>query len=102
MNGINPVRLDLNAARYSSAVARSKVSPVEESSTATEADKKKQQLRIQSNNEFNSRKHQPAKRPEVFLSDSKFYRANLLNEIVNKMSGLEEGPSPGHYIEYYA
>ncbi|MBL1140583.1 MAG: hypothetical protein HND53_00960 [Proteobacteria bacterium] len=102
MNGINSIRLDLNTARYSSAVARGKVSAIEKIDTATEANKKKQQLRTRLSDESNSKQNQFAKRPELLLSDSKFYRANLLNDIVNKMSGLEEGTSPGHYVEYYA
>ncbi|MEM6998887.1 MAG: hypothetical protein AAF419_03495 [Pseudomonadota bacterium] len=36
------------------------------------------------------------------LSDDKYFRANLLNQIVNKMSGLEAVTIRGQYVEYFA
>lgn len=103
MNGINSIRLDLNTAKYHSASARKKIPPVEELKNATETDKKKQ-FKTQLTNEFDSRKNHSQEHSELILSSSnnKLYRANLLNEIVNKMSGLENRPSPGQYVEYYA
>lgn len=101
MNGINSIRLDANTARYNTTASRKKVSPVEELKTTTEADKKKH-FKTELNKEFNSRRNQSENNSELLLSDSKYYRANLLNEIVNKMSGLEDRTSPGHYVEYYA
>ena len=102
MNGINSIRLDVNTARYdAAATSKKRVVPLAAIETATEADKKKQ-FKTDLNNEFNSRKEQSNKRSELLLSDSKYYRANLLNEIVNKMSGLEKSASPGQYVEYYA
>lgn len=77
------------------------MSSLVEIKTATEADKKKQ-FKTEFNNQFNSRKNQSNSRSELLLSDSKYYRANLLSEIVNKMSGLDDRIHPGHFVEYYA
>ena len=103
MNGISSIRLDLNTAKYYSASAKNKVTPAEEVKNSTEAEKKKQ-FKTQLINEFDSRKNPSQKKSELILSnsDNRFYRANLLNEIVNKMSGLENKPDRGIYIEYYA
>jgi len=102
LNGINSIRLDVNAARSAYAAASKKrVSPVEKLQTATESDKKKQ-FKTELNNEFSSKKNQSNSRSELLLSDSKYYRANLLSEIVNKMSGLEDRTKPGYFVEYFA
>ncbi len=102
MNGINSIRLDINTVKYnSSAGAQKKVIPLTELKSSTEADRKKP-FKIELNNEFDSSKDQSNNRSELLFSDRKYYRANLLNEIVNKMSGLEQRTKPGHYVEYYA
>ena len=36
------------------------------------------------------------------LTDKKYFRANLLNQIVNKMSGHETVTLRGQYVEYFA
>lgn len=101
MNGINSIRLDINTSRYDSVSAKKRVVPVVEVESSTEADKKKT-YRSDFNNEFSSRRESSERRPELLISDGKNYRADLLNDIVNKMSGLEERPSPGQFVEYYA
>ena len=103
MNGINSIRLDINTAKYYSTSAKNRVTPVEEVKNSTEAEKKKQ-FKTQLINEFDSGKNPSQKKSELILSnsDNRFYRANLLHEIVNKMSGLENKPDRGQYIEYYA
>ena len=102
MNALNTIRLDLNTARYQSAVAKKKVAPVEVLKNSTETDKKRQ-FKPQLIKDFDSRKNS-SQQSNLIISnmDDKFYRANLLNQIVNKMSGLENSVSPGQYIEYYA
>jgi len=100
LNGINSIRLDVNTARYDSA-ARKRISSLADIKTTTEAEKKKQ-FRIEVNNEFHSRKNPSNGRAELLLSDPKYYRSNLLSEIYNKMSGVEERTYPGHFVEYYA
>ena len=102
MNALNTIRLDLNTARYQSAVAKKKVAPVEILKNSTETDKKSG-FKPQLVNDFDPRK-KSSQQSNLIISntDDKFYRANLLNEIVNKMSGLENRASPGQYIEYYA
>lgn len=102
MNVVNTIRLDLNTARYQSVIAKKKVPAVEVSKDSTETVKKRQ-FKSQLINDFDSRKN-PSQQSNLITSDTdnKFYRANLLNEIVNKMSGLENNASPGQYIEYYA
>lgn len=102
MNAINTIRLDLNTARYQSAVANKKVQPVEVLKSSTETDKKRQ-FKSQLINDFDSRKNS-RQQSNLIISNTnnKFYRAYLLNEIVNKMGGLENNASPGQYIEYYA
>ncbi|HIF52304.1 MAG TPA: hypothetical protein EYQ42_12395 [Thiotrichaceae bacterium] len=101
MNGINSVRLDINTARHGSAAPRKRVNSVEDLKSVIESEKKKQ-FKTQMNNEFDSRKILAKSRTDLLLSDQKYYRANLLGEIVNKMSGAENRTSPGHYVEYYA
>ncbi len=102
MNGINSIRLNVNTARYDSAAASKKrIVALNALETATEADKKKQ-FKTELNNEFNSRRNQSESNSQLLLSDSKYYRANLLNEIVNKMSGVENHTRPGHFVEYFA
>ncbi|GEM_PF-6477230 len=102
MNGINAIRLDNNTARYDPAAAgRKRITPLVELKTTTESDKKKQ-LKTELTNGFNSGKKQSNIPPELLLPDRQYYRANLLNEIVNKMSGFDERIEPGQYIEYYA
>ncbi len=101
MNGINSIRLDVNCLRYDSATAKKRIVPVSTVESSTEADKKKT-FKTEFYNDLNSRKEQSEQRSQLLLSDSKYYRANLLNEIVNKMSGLEERSSPGQIVEYYA
>jgi hypothetical protein len=91
----------MNTSRYDSAAARKKVPPIVELKTTTESDKKKQ-FKTELNNEFNSRRNPSTNHSELLLSDSKYYRANLLSEIVNKMSGEDNRITPGHYVEYYA
>lgn len=100
MNGISFYKLDLNAAKYQSATAKKQVPPVEELKNSTETEKKKE-FKTQLITEFDS--HKESKNPVIILSenDIKNYRANLLNDIVNKMSGLEDNSSPGQYIEYF-
>lgn len=102
MNAVNTIRLDLNTARYQSAVAKKKVAPVEVLKSATENDKKRQ-FKSQLTNDFDSSK-KASQQSNLIISnkDNKLYSANLLNEIVNIMSGLEKNASPGQYIEYYA
>ncbi len=102
MNAINTIRLDLNTARYQSAVAKKKVLPVEVLKSSTGNDKKRQ-FKSQLINDFDSHKNS-SDQSNLIISNTnnKFYKANLLNEIVNKMSGLENNPSPGQYVEYYA
>jgi hypothetical protein len=96
------MRLDVNTARYDFAAgARKRVSPLAELKTTTEADKKKQ-FKTELNNKFNSRKDPAKGHAELLLSNSKYYRTSLLSEIYNKMSGVEEGTDPGHFVEYYA
>lgn len=101
MNGINSIRFDVNTARYAAASSRNKILPVGELKSATETDKKKQYIKPLNNN-LDSNQKQSEATSELLLSDGKYYRANLLNEIVNKMSGIEPRHSPGHLVEYYA
>jgi hypothetical protein len=102
LNGINSIRPDVNIARYDSAAASKKrVVPLAALETATEADKRKQ-FKTELNNEFSSRRYHSESNSQLLLSDSKYYRANLLNEIVNKMSGIENHTRPGHFVEYFA
>ncbi len=101
MNGINSIRLDINTARYDPVAARKRVAALVELKTTTESDKKKQ-FNTELTNGFSSRKNQSNNPSELLLSDSKFYRTNLLNEIVNKMSGIDDRTEPGQYVEYYA
>jgi hypothetical protein len=100
LNGINTIRLDVHT-RYDSASNRRRIPPLEGLKSATDADKKKQ-FKTEISNEFNSRKNQSNNHPEIIFSDSKYYRTNLLSEIYNKMSGLENRTNPGHFVEYYA
>lgn len=101
MNGINSIRLDLNAARYQSASANKKIPPVDEVKNFTETEKKKQ-FNTQEIIEYEPRK-EPQRQPVLIISDNdnNYYRAGLLNEIVDKMSGLEQNTSPGQYVEYF-
>lgn len=101
MNAINSIRLDVNTARYDAASSRKRVAPVGELKSATDADKKRQ-FKTELKNEFSSNKNQSNGRSELLLSDRKYYRANLLSEIVDKMSGLEQRSKPGQYVEYFA
>jgi hypothetical protein len=101
LNGINSIRLDANTARYDFATARKRVAPLVELKTTTESDKKKQ-FKTELNNELGSSKKQSNNYSELLLSDRKYYRANLLSEIVNKMSGLDNRIKPGQFVEYYA
>lgn len=91
----------MNTARYAAASTRNKISPVGELKSATETDKKKQYIKPLNNN-LNSNQKQSGATSELLLSDGKYYRANLLKEIVNKMSGIEPRHFPGHLVEYYA
>lgn len=101
MNGINSIRFDVNTTRYTAASSRRIILPVDELKSGTETDKKKQYTKpLNSNLESNHK--QSGATSELLLSDSKYYRANLLNEIVNKMSGIEPRHFPGHLVEYYA
>lgn len=78
-----------------------RIVPVGESRTATETDKKKQ-FKTELDNSFGSNQEQSNTNSERLLSDRKYYRAHLLNEIVNKMSGVEPRVHPGQVVEYYA
>jgi hypothetical protein len=104
LNGLSPIRLDINASRYPSVVnpSNKRVAPVSELKTATEADKKKQYNNIEFENGSDPKRNQSNTRQHLLLSDGKYYRANLLSEIVNKMSGLDIPTSRGQYVEYYA
>ena len=103
MNGINSIRLDLNTARYNSATAKKRVSHIDELKNSTETDKKKQDKKqIIKEFELQSNTSQGKEAIVIAKADNMTYRASLLNEIVNKMSGLEKTASPGQYIEYYA
>jgi hypothetical protein len=101
LNGINSIRLDINTTRYDVARSRKSIVPVGELKSATEADKKKQFIKRLDNNLDLNQQHSNTY-SELLSSDSKYYRANLLNEIVNKMSGIEPRHYPGHIVEYYA
>ncbi len=101
MNGINSIRFDINTTRYDVARSRKSIVPVDELKSATEADKKKQFIKRFGNN-LDSKQQHSNLFPEHLLSDGKYYRANLLNEIVKKMSGIEPRHYPGHIVEYYA
>ena len=101
MTGINSIRSDINTTRYDAARSRKSIVPVGELKSATEADKKKQFIKPLDNN-LDSKQQQSNLYPEHLLSNGKYYRANLLNEIVNKMSGIEPRHYPGHIVEYYA
>ncbi len=101
MNGINSIRFDVNSARYADASSRKKILPVGELKSAIETGKKKQNIKPLNNNLESNQKRSHAT-SGLLLSDSKHYRANLLNEIVNKMSGIEPRHFPGQLIEYYA
>ena len=101
MNGINSIRIDVNSERYAAAIPRQNIQPVGELKSATETDKKKEFIKPLNNNQDSNQKQSNAI-AALLLSDSKYYRANLLNEIVNKMSGIEPRHYPGHLVEYYA
>ena len=101
MNGINSIRFDVNTARHAAASPRQKILPVGELKSATETDKKNQFIKPLHNNQDSNKKQSNAT-AELLLSDGKYYRANLLNEIVDKMSGIEPRHYPGHLVEYYA
>ena len=102
MNGISPIRLSLDTVKYqSSSAGTKKVEPIRELETSTEANKKKQ-FEADLNNGFGSSANISNKKSELLLSDRKYFQANLLGEIVNKMSGLEQRTKPGQYIEYFA
>lgn len=101
MTGINAIRFDVNTSRYDVANSRKRIPPVDESKSATETDKEKQFIKFLDDNFDSNQKHSNST-SELLLSDGKYYRANLLNEIVNKMSGIEPRHYPGHIIEYYA
>ncbi len=101
LNGINSIRLGINTASYDHAASRKRIPQLTELKSSTEADKKKQ-FKTELSNEFDSRKNQPNTPSVVLLPDSKLYRSNLLSEIYNKMSGMENSTNLGHYVEYYA
>ncbi len=102
MNGISSIRLDVNTARHDPAAARKRVAPfIIELKTTTESDKKKQ-FKTELSNGFNSRKNQSNRPSELLLSDRQYYRTNLLSEIYDKMSGIDNRIDRGQYIEYYA
>jgi len=101
LNGISQIRLDVNTARYDTTAPRKRITPVGESKTATETDKKKQ-FKTELDNHFNPNQNQSNTYFEFLLSDCKYYRTNLLSEIYNKMSGAEPRFHPGHFVEYYA
>ncbi len=100
LNGINSIRLGINTASYDHAASRKRIPQLTELKSSTEADKKKQ-FKTELNNEFNPN-NQSQNRSELIISDRKFYRTNLLSEIYNKMSGMENSTNLGHYVEYYA
>ena len=102
MNSIHTIRLDLNAAKYHSATAKQRVTQVESVNTSTETDKKKQN-KTQYIRDYEPQKEivrtEANRKPNI---SSYNYRANLLNEIVDKMNGLEKKSSPGQFVEFYA
>ena len=104
MNGINAIRLDINSTRFDVNSTRKRIEPVNESSSATDANKKKQLKTVASEkyNDFNSNQHQAETYSELLLLNKKHFRPDLLSEIYNKMSGVEPRIHPGHFIEYYA
>ena len=106
----------MNAARYGSPASNKRVGPVDELKTVIEAEKKKQiktELIDDNASRRNSTNRNSTDRNSLIrntansqtgliLSDQKYYRANLLGEIVNKMRGADDHINPGHYVEYYA
>lgn len=104
MNGINSIRLDIDPTRFDTNSARKRIIPVNESSSATDADKKRQLKTVEPEkyNDFNSKQQRPETYSELLLINKKHYRPDLLGEIYNKMSGLEPRIRPGYFIEYYA
>lgn len=103
MNGINSFRLNIDTAKYQASISNpKKVAAITELKTATESNKKRHYQTDLNNNTLNSNKDKNSARPIIILSEAKYSRANLLNEIVNKMSGLENREKPGQYVEYYA
>ncbi len=101
MNGISSIRLDVNTARHDPAASRKRIAPLVDLKTTTEPDKKKQ-FKTELINDINSGKNQSNNPSELLLSDRQYYRANLLNEIYNKMSGIDVRTERGQYVEYYA
>jgi hypothetical protein len=102
LNGINTIRLDINSSRYPSTNLKGRrIAAPAELKTATESEKKKQ-FYTEYDSETDSKRSHTVLRSERLLSDAKYYRANLLSEIVNKMSGLEKSTQPGRYVEYFA
>lgn len=101
LNGINSIRIDINSARHVVVSTRKKVMPVVELASSTETNKKKQNTKPFKNNLDSNQNHLNAT-STLLSTDGKYYRANLLNEIVDKMSGIEPRYYPGHLVEYYA
>ena len=101
LNGINSIRFDANSTRIAAAGSRNKIIPVSELNSTIESNKKKQYIKPLQNI-IDSNQKPSDTTSEHLLSDGKYYRANLLNEIVNKMSGFEPRHYPGHLVEYYA
>jgi len=101
LNGVNSILLDVHSTRLAAANSRKKILPIGELQSATETDKKKHYIKPLNNN-LESRQKPSNPNSVLLLSDSKYYRANLLQEIVNKMSGFEPRHFPGHLVEYYA
>ena len=83
MNAINTIRLDLNTARYQSAVAKKKVLPVEVLKSSTGNDKKRQ-FKSQLINDFDSRKNS-SEQSNLIISNTnnKFYVSAI------KKTGIE-------------
>lgn len=101
MNSVNSIQLDVSIRRSNSTSYRKRIIPIAEFNSATETDKEKKFLKSLTHDLDSIQKHVNVT-SELFLSDSKYYRANLLNEIVHKMSGIEPRNFPGQLVEYYA
>lgn len=101
MNGINSIRTDVNITRHDTNSPGKRIVPVNTIDSATEADKKKS-ARSHNTRYFDLNQHQANHHSESPTPGKEYYRANLLNEMYQKMSGIEPRHHPGHFIEYYA
>lgn len=101
MNSQNINPLTVHNPRYDSAIGRNKIIPVSELETARQAEHKASSSNKRKAN-FELNQSDSSLYRQKSTTDAKYYRAHLLNEIINTMSGVEPRFNPGQFVEYYA